>query len=90
MIETERLVLRPFLKKDAEDLYEDLGKPMVNCFASMKIASMKEAVNEAEKRSEDHEYCFAIVLKESGKVIGEIAAHPESVAPENDCKNTFT
>jgi RimJ/RimL family protein N-acetyltransferase len=47
-------------------------------------------VTEAVKRSVDGEYCFAIVLKESGKVIGEIAAHPESVAPENDCKDTFS
>ena len=36
MIETERLILRPFQKGDAEDLYEYLHEPMVHCFASMR------------------------------------------------------
>ena len=36
MLETERLILRPFTENDAEDLYEYLKEPMVNCFASMK------------------------------------------------------
>ena len=89
MIETDRLILRPFQKEDAKDLFEYLEKPLVNCFACMKISTFEDAVTEAEKRSEDQEYCFAIVLKESGKVIGEIEAHPESPAPEDDVKDTF-
>jgi len=37
IIETERLILRPFLEKDAEDVYEYLKEPAVNCFACMKL-----------------------------------------------------
>ena len=82
MIETERLILRPFIKTDAQDLYEYLKEPLVNCFACMKISSLEEAKKEAVKRGGDGEFTFAIVLKETGKVIGEIDAHPETSQPD--------
>ena len=92
IIETERLILRPFVKEDAEDLYEYLQAPAVNCFASMKLDSVEEAAEEAESRSDNTEFYFAIVLKENGKVIGEIDAWPETTAPdkENAPKDTFS
>ncbi len=92
MIETERLILRPFTKEDANDLFEYLNEPEVNCFACMKINSLSDAVFEAEKRGEDKEYYFAIVLKENGKVIGEMDAYPESTGPESEdaVKDTFS
>ena len=43
MIETERLILRPFREGDAADVFEYLKAPMVNCFACMKIHSLEEA-----------------------------------------------
>jgi RimJ/RimL family protein N-acetyltransferase len=82
MIETERLILRPFLERDAADVYEYLREPMVNCFACMKLKSLEEARTEVQKRVGEKEYYFAIVLKESGKVIGEIDAYPKTVNPE--------
>lgn len=36
-IETERLLLRPFQEGDAEDVFEYLKEPAVNCFADMKL-----------------------------------------------------
>ena len=91
MIETERLILRPFAEDDAEDLYEYLKAPMVNCFACMKLSSMEEARAAARKRAGDGEFCFAIALKETGKVIGEIDAYPESPTPdEGAVKDTFS
>lgn len=84
MIETERLILRSFLESDAEDVLEYLKKTAVNCFACMKLNSLEEAKETVQKRSVETEYCFAIVLKESGKVIGEIDAYPETPAPEEE------
>ena len=84
MIETERLILRPFLENDAEELLEYLEEPLVNCFACMKLNTLEEAKEEVKRRVKDTEYCFAIVLKETGKVIGEIEAHPESHAPDEE------
>lgn len=93
IIETERLILRPFLETDAEDVYEYLREPAVNCFAYMKLNSLDEAEKEMKKRIGETEYYFAIVLKESGKVIGEIEAYPETGEPhadENAVRDTFS
>ena len=78
IIETKRLVLRPFVETDADDVYEYLKEPAVNCFASMKLNSLEDAKTEMKKRSVETEYYFAIVQKETGKVIGEIDAFPET------------
>ena len=72
MIETDRLVLRPFCAEDAADVFEYLKAPMVNCFACMKVHSLEEARKAVMDRAEDAEYTFAIVLKATSKVIGEI------------------
>ena len=93
MIETTRLILRPFREGDAEDVFEYLEKPTVNCFACMKVHSLEEARKAVMERAEDAEYTFAIVLKDLGKVIGEIDAHPESSQPdmaENYVKDSFS
>ena len=81
VIETKRLILRPFLETDAADVYEYLKEPAVNCFASMKLHSLDEAREEMKKRLSETEYYFAIALKEGGKVIGEIDAYPEAASP---------
>ena len=91
MIETERLILRPFEKDDAEDLFAYLHEPQVNCFACMKLNTLEDAKAVIERRAEETEYLFAITLRDTGRVIGEIEAHPESAAPEPDAvKDTFS
>ena len=90
MIETERLILRPFLESDAKDVFEYLKAPMVNCFASMKVNSLEEAKATVQKRVDETDYYFAIVLKSNGKVIGEIEAYPESANPEDESSITDT
>ncbi len=82
MLETDRLILRPFAEGDAADAYEYLQAPTVHCFACMKVNSLEEARRAVLERAKDAEYYFAIVLKENGKVIGEIDAMPETPAPE--------
>ena len=92
-IETERLLLRPFTEADAADVYEYLHEPAVHCFACMKLHSLEEAAEEMKRRSQETEYWFAIVLKETGKVIGEIDAYPETGEPHADesaPKDTFS
>ena len=93
IIETERLILRPFLETDAADVFEYLHKPAVNCFASMKLDTIEDAKAEMKRRVGETEYCFAITLKEGGKVIGEIDAYPEADGPHEDetaAKDTFS
>ena len=42
-IETQRLILRPFRETDAEDVFEYLHQPAVNCFVDMKLDSLAQA-----------------------------------------------
>ena len=93
MLETDRLILRPFREEDAADVFEYLEKPTVNCFACMKLNSLEEAKTAVQERMKDAAYTFAIVLKATSKVIGEINAHHESSQPdmaENYVKDTFS
>ena len=92
MIETERLILRPFSETDAVDAFEYLNAPMVHCFACMKVNTLEEATKAVLDRAKYEEYYLAIVLKENGKVIGEIDAMPETAAPdeENAVLDTFS
>ena len=93
IIETERLILRPFLEGDAADVYEYLKAPAVNCFAGMRLRSLDEAQEAVQKRLGETEYYFAITLKDGGKVIGEIDAYPETGeahAGEDAVRDTFS
>lgn len=90
MLETERLILRPFKDGDEKDLYEYLSTIRINCFKSMQISSLHQAYDEVIKRKKDHDYYFAIVLKDTGKVIGEIFAHPESTNHDNEVLDTYS
>ena len=92
ILETERLILRPFTENDASDAYEYLHQPMVHCFACMKTETIQDAQKAVAERAKDSEYYFAIVLKQNGKVIGEIDAMPETPAPdeENAVLDTFS
>ena len=93
IIETERLIPRLFWERDAADVYEYLKEPAANCFASMKLDSLGEAKEEMKKRLGETEYYFAITLKDSGKVIGEIDAYPEAGEPhagEEAVRDTFS
>ena len=91
MIETERLLLRPFCEDDAADVFEYVEKPQVNCFACMKQDSVEQVRKMLSERNARGGECFAIVLKETGKVIGEIEAHGENAAPAPDAvPDTFS
>ena len=92
ILETKRLILRPFTESDAADAYEYLHEPMVHCFACMKTETVEDARKAVLDRAKDGEYYFAITLKETGKVIGEIDAMPETRAPdeENAVLDTFS
>ena len=84
VIETDRMILRSFTENDVADAVEYLHEPMVHCFACMKTETMEDARKAVLDRAKDGEYYFAITLKDSGKVIGEIDAISEATAPDEE------
>lgn len=70
-IVTERLIIRKFRKKDAQDLLEYLSNPLVDCFVPERLTTLEQAKREAVKRQRSGKF-LAVELKDSGKVIGNI------------------
>jgi ribosomal-protein-alanine N-acetyltransferase len=77
MLNTERLIVRPFLKSDYQDLYEYLSLPETYRFERGKPLTLKETkkfcVEFAGKTGPGF---WAGELKESGKVIGQVSFFP--------------
>ena len=71
ILETERLLLRPFREGDAADLFAYLHEPTARCFLSLRLGDLAEAEVEVRKRALD-EGALAIRLKETGQVIGDL------------------
>lgn len=90
MLETKRLILRPFKETDASDLWEYLENPEVPCFYSLRIDSWTQALEEALKRASNPQFHLAIVLKEHNKVIGEVEAMAETTSPDATIVDTFS
>lgn len=90
MLETDRLILRPFQERDCADVYEYTNLQTVHCFADMHLESAEAALQEVLRRQADADFYLAICLKESGKVIGEVFAHPEATAPGEADEDTFS
>lgn len=91
MIETKRLILRPFMEADAEQVYHYVNAQTIHCFSDMRFESFEEAKKEVLRRQEDDtEFYVAICLKNSGKIIGEIFSHPEQMAPKDSKPDTHS
>lgn len=82
-IETSRLIIRNFEEKDAAGLYEYLAAPPVHCFYSEKVNSYDEAVKKVKEKQngDDHGNCYAVCLRDTDFIIGEVFAmkeHPDT------------
>lgn len=83
-IETDRLILRATLMSDAEDIFEYASGENVGVNAGWKQHETLEETKQIIETVFSDENVFAVVLKESGKVIGTIGlvADPKR---EYDC-----
>ena len=71
ILETERLLLRPFQIDDWQDLYEYLSIPDVLHFEPSSPSDIKECQAIAEERSRGMDF-WAVCLVTSGKMIGHV------------------
>jgi RimJ/RimL family protein N-acetyltransferase len=70
-LETERLTIRAFRPDDWRDLHEYLSQPETVRYEPYEPFSLDEAKREAERRANDENF-YAVCLKESVKLIGNI------------------
>lgn len=70
MLETERLILRPFTEEDAEDLFTYASDPRVGPPAGWQPHGSVEESREIIRTVFSDPLAMAVVLKETGRVIG--------------------
>lgn len=86
-IETERLILRDWIEDDVDDLYDYAKNPNVGPHGGWKPHESKTESLEIMQTLFINKYeSWAIVYKNSGKVIGSIGYEPDPRRPEINCK----
>lgn len=76
MIETERLILRPWLETDAESLYEYAKEPAVGPIAGWPVHSSVENSLEIIRNVLSADETYAVCLKTDNVAIGSIGLIP--------------
>ena len=87
IIETKRLVIRPFTMDDVSDIHDLFVLPDVMRLVGM--APAHSSIRESEIRISrwiQHGLHHAVALKESGKVIGYIVIKPDSEEKREDTR----
>ena len=84
ILETDRLILRPWEESDAEELFRYAKDPMVGPIAGWpehtSIEDSRQVIHDVLKVPET----YAIVLKETGLPIGSIGLHHNDLAVKDD------
>lgn len=76
VLETDRLILRPWEESDLEDFYEYASVPGVGEMAGWKYHESIEVSKQVLDSFIEEKNVFAVVLKENNKVIGSLGLHP--------------
>lgn len=76
-LETEHLILREWRLEDAEDLYEYASNPKVGPMAGWAPHPDRAYSLEVLKRYRESGDIWALVLRETGKVIGQLRMYPD-------------
>lgn len=72
ILQTERLILRPWDEEDAESLYKYAKDPLVGPIAGFPVHSSVENSREVIKNVLSAEQTYAVVEKETNEVIGSV------------------
>ena len=77
ILETERLILRPWRLSDADDMFEYARNPNVGPMAGWEPHASKEVSLNIIKSFIETNEVWAVVYKENNKVIGSLGIHPD-------------
>ena len=80
MFETERLILRPWEERDAEDLYTYASDPRVGPSAGWPVHTSVEHSREIIRTVFAMPHTYAMVLKETGRAVGSIGLKRKAVS----------
>ncbi len=80
LLETERLILRPWLESDAEECYKYAKDPRVGPIAGWNVHTSVENSRQIIRDVLSAPETYAIVLKETGLPIGSIGLHRNDLA----------
>ena len=84
MLETERLILRPWKEEDAEECYRYAKDPRVGPIAGWPAHTSVEYSRQVVRDALTAPETYAIVLKETGLPIGSIGLHHDDLAEKED------
>lgn len=84
ILETERLILRPWEEADAEECYQYARDPRVGPIAGWPVHTSVENSRQIIRDVLMISETYAIVLKETGLPIGSIGLHRNDLAERND------
>ncbi len=85
-IETERLTLRPWQETDVDDMFEYARDPEVGPNAGWPPHASREVSAQIIRKFIEQGDVWAIVWKETGKVIGSVGLHTDQRRPGVNCK----
>lgn len=71
ILETERLILRPFEKKDYSDFYEYIADPKINKYLGILTPENSETSKMLFEANLKNPFCWALELKSTKKIIGD-------------------
>ena len=84
ILQTKRLILRPWYEDDAEDLYKYASDPEIGLPAGWmphtSVENSREIIRDVLSAPET----YAVCLKENGKPIGSIGFHRKDLAEKDD------
>ena len=84
ILQTKRLILRPWSENDAEELYKYASDPEVGLPAGWPPHTSVENSREIIRTVLSAPETYAVCLKESGKPIGSIGFHRNDLAEQDD------
>ena len=84
ILETERLILRPWREDDAEELYKYASDREVGPPAGWPLHASVENSREIIRTVLSAPETYAVCLKESGKLVGSIGFHRNDLAEQDD------
>lgn len=84
ILETERLILRPWREDDAEDLYKYACDPDVGPIAGWRVHTSVENSREIIRTVLSAPETYAVCLKSDGRPIGSIGFHRNDLAEADD------